>query len=290
MSNNKTKPADVAVDSLLNALDELESSGQVLSWVRDWVLTDPQNPVTGSKYHGFNTLRCALHNALGGYSENLFITRKGAVSAGGRIKDDEYARSLVLVRPNIIKVTDDDGTVRDQCIGWIYFRCWNIEQTEGVDRSKLKVQKSVAKGAKRKRNAEKTLARVGADIRYGGGVACYYPAKDYINVPKPEDFDSTEGFYATTFHEVVHWTGHESRLNRFKSGEYGKEAYAKEELVAEFGAFALCAVHGIKADEHNALAYIQGWKKRIRENPAGAVVTSVSSAQKAVRMILGVKG
>jgi len=290
MTNSKVKPADVAVDSLVKALDELESSGRIIKWVKDWVSTDPQNAGSGAKYHGFNTLRCALHNAIGGYDENLFLTQSGARSAGGTIIPEQYANSVVLVRPNIREVIDPDtGEKVSKYIGWIYFRAWNIAQTADVNRDKLKVEAVVAKGAKRKPNADKTISKTGAIITHGGNVAAYSPKKDAVNLPKTEHFKSTEGYYATAFHELVHWTGHESRENRFTADGFCTENYAREELTAEFGSFALCAVHGINASEENALAYIQGWKKRIKSEPSGAVVTSVSHAQKAVRRILGIK-
>jgi antirestriction protein ArdC len=285
MSN--IKPADVAVSNLIQGLDELEKSGGTLKWIRGWVNADPQNAGTGSTYHGFNSLRCSLHNAIHGYAENLFVTLKGCKDAGGRVTDDEFGKYLVLVRPNFRKYIDEDGDLAEKVIGWIYFKVWNIEQTQDCDRSKLKIPEQTATGAKRIRKADTVIKKTGAVIKYGGASAHYVPSKDIVCVPKPESFNGTGEFYATTFHELVHWTGHESREKRFKNEGFGTENYAREELVAEFGGFALCAVCGIDASEENALAYIQSWKKRIKSEPSNAVVTSVSQAQKAVRRILG---
>ena len=57
-----------------------------------------------------------------------------------------------------------------------------------------------------------------------------------IMLPVLEQFDSTEGYAETLFHELVHLTGHKSRLNREGVGCRG--SYAREELVAELGAHA----------------------------------------------------
>jgi len=52
---------------------------------------------------------------------------------------------------------------------------------------------------------------------------------------------ATETFYSTLFHEMAHWTGHPSRLNRELSNRFGDDAYAMEELIAELASAFLCA-------------------------------------------------
>src|SRR5690606_27438937 len=47
-----------------------------------------------------------------------------------------------------------------------------------------------------------------------GSAAFYRPSSDHITLPPRETFTSADGFYSTAFHEMVHSTGHESRLNR----------------------------------------------------------------------------
>jgi antirestriction protein ArdC len=42
-------------------------------------------------------------------------------------------------------------------------------------------------------------------------------------------------YYSTLFHELVHSTGHESRLNSSFGAHFGDELYSKEELVAGQG-------------------------------------------------------
>ena len=52
----------------------------------------------------------------------------------------------------------------------------------------------------------------------------------------------------TLFHELVHSTGHKSRLHREQFDNpvrFGAESYSKEELVAELGSSMLCGVSGI---------------------------------------------
>jgi antirestriction protein ArdC len=68
-------------------------------------------------------------------------------------------------------------------------------------------------------------------------------------MPQFETFRDAESFYAILAHELMHWTKHESRLDRdFGRKRWGDEGYAIEGLVAELGAAFLCADLGLAAD------------------------------------------
>ena len=56
--------------------------------------------------------------------------------------------------------------------------------------------------------AELLIDASGADIRHGGSKAFYTPGDDYIQLPPRATFAHASGYYATTLHELVHWTGH----------------------------------------------------------------------------------
>ena len=107
-----------------------------------------------------------------------------------------------------------------------------------------------------------------------------------------ESFDAGEFYYAVLFHELTHWTGHESRLNREgigdQVGSFGGHLYSKEELVAEMGASYLANLAGIEKREtvENAAAYIQGWLAKLR-NDKRFVIGAANLAQKAVDFMLG---
>ena len=52
------------------------------------------------------------------------------------------------------------------------------------------------------------------------GFGYYYkPSEDRIQLVTPEQFRS-EGYYATALHELAHWIGHKSRLDRDLKGRY----------------------------------------------------------------------
>ena len=79
--------------------------------------------------------------------------------------------------------------------------------------------------------------------------ALYIPVIDIMSMPNPGCFENSEFYYSVFFHELIHSTGHKSRLDRppinipipFNSSEF-----AKEELIAELGSAMLCGYAGIK--------------------------------------------
>jgi antirestriction protein ArdC len=128
------------------------------------------------------------------------------------------------------------------------------------------------------------------EITHGHARASYSPRRDIVGMPKPAQFDRDEHYYATLFHELVHATGHEKRLNRVTLTEragFGSDPYCKEELIAEMGATFLCGYAEI-ADRtiQNSAAYIQGWLARLRADRT-LVVQAAAHAQRAADFILG---
>ena len=128
-------------------------------------------------------------------------------------------------------------------------------------------------------------------IRHDAPEAYYAPARDYVNLPRPETFDTPENYYAVAFHELTHATGHESRLNRpGVSGNtlaaFGSGDYSREELVAEMSSAYLCAEAGIESTLSNSAAYLKGWLEVLRGDTR-MIVTAASAAQRAADFVLG---
>ena len=104
-------------------------------------------------------------------------------------------------------------------------------------------------------------------IRPSKGDGVYHPACDFIVVAPPTAYKTPANFYSTLFHEMIHATSHKSRLNRKIGGAYGSSDYAKEELIAEFGASLLMTFtdSGIGQTFENSTSYVSGWASRIAE-------------------------
>jgi len=114
--------------------------------------------------------------------------------------------------------------------------------------------------------------------------AQFEPDRDIIQMPYMEQFESSERYYATLFHEMVHWTGHEKRLKR-AFGKRSTEEYAFEELVAELGSAFLCAHFQIPASLTSSSAYIVSWLKALQNNKS-YVLKAVGYAERAMNYLL----
>lgn len=120
--------------------------------------------------------------------------------------------------------------------------------------------------------------------------AYYSPTNDTVVVPLKEQYSMINEYYSTTYHELVHSSGHKTRLNRLQTGavaSFGSENYSKEELVAEIGSATLMSIAGIETAKtfRNSTAYIQNWLQVLR-NDNKFIVSASSKAEKAVNYIL----
>src|SRR5262249_25976732 len=126
------------------------------------------------------------------------------------------------------------------------------------------------------------IAATGASIveNYSADKAGYSDSSDCIVLPRFEMFRGKPEYCATLFHELIHWTGHASRLDRQLETRFGKLAYAAEELIAGLGAAFLCAEFSIDGFVPHA-AYIEHYLKLFEDDPK-AIFTTASKAQAAV--------
>ena len=120
--------------------------------------------------------------------------------------------------------------------------------------------------------ADRILERSGVDIVHGPVAEAYYLRRqDRIHLPDPGLFDSKENYYHTLLHELVHATGHESRMERETLIKYGAglEFRAREELYAEIGAMLVCTKLGLgyTPQHQNTPAYVEHWCDAIGSDP-----------------------
>jgi len=96
-----------------------------------------------------------------------------------------------------------------------------VDAAEGVASKGAEVELAAGEAlAVRLESAERFVAATGAVIVHGGDRAYYQPAEDRIQLPPVDQFRSSEGYYATALHELTHWSGHKSRLDRDLKGRY----------------------------------------------------------------------
>ena len=118
--------------------------------------------------------------------------------------------------------------------------------------------------------------------------AYYSPIQDMVHVPHKNQYQNINEYYSTTFHELIHSTGHKNRLNRIsKMARFGNEDYSKEELVAEIGSAGIMNILGIETPKtfKNSTAYIQNWIT-VLKNDVKMIVNASSQADKAIAYIM----
>jgi len=289
ISIQKPSPTDVYTVVTNRIIEHLEKG--VIPWQQPW--TDaglPKNLITGKNYRGVNVWLLASLN----YPQNYFLTFKQVKDLGGSVKKGEKSKEVIFWK--WIEKVDNDKNIEKDKIEKIpllrYYRVFNIDQCEGIP--KEKIPKPVERNNNPIESCEKIVDEMPKrpEIRHKEHRAYYQKIDDFINVPKIESFENSEGYYGTLFHELVHSTGHNERLNRNElvNGKgFKTENYAVEELTAEMGASYLKNYAGIPIEQlKNNAAYIQGWLERLRKDKKFIVYAS-SQAQKAVDFILNVR-
>ncbi|HLO77405.1 MAG TPA: zincin-like metallopeptidase domain-containing protein [Magnetospirillum sp.] len=250
-------------------------------------VTIPHNPVGRYGYRGINVLMLWASQQAGGFGTAEWATYRQWASAGAQVRKGEAGTLTVFYKPFEGKAHGEDdaeGEARPQVrlfarAGFVF----NAAQVDGYELRPTPPLPDIQRHAA----AEALVKASGALIHHGGPRACYIPSRDEIHLPPPGAFRNPEAYYGTTFHELLHWTGHESRCARDLRNRFGSEAYAAEELVAELGAAFLCAELGIEPEPRpDHACYIESWLK-VLENDSRAIFTAAAKASQAASILTG---
>lgn len=241
----------------------------------------PRNVKTQEFYHGINIPILWEVASRKGYSTNLWIGYDQARQLGGHVKKDEKGTHGIIYKPLV--VDDEEKEDGKRTIPMLKtFVVFNLDQIAGLDHLRPQPPKA-GEVFEPILVAEEILKKSGARIVEGGPRAFYQKLLDLITLPDRWRFKKAEDFYTTGLHELGHWTGHPSRLDREWGKRYGDNAYGFEELVAEMASAFLCSHLGLTGElQHEN--YIGSWLKILKEDYR-ALVKAASQAQKAFEYI-----
>lgn len=238
----------------------------------------PYNIHTGKSYSGGNIIMLWLDRLDSGYGTNGWLTFKQVAATNGSVRKGEHgSRCLFYERKEI--EDEESGETKLVPIAK-HFVVFNIDQVEGGDFALPTIPQFDLSN-----KAEQVIKATGVVIHERGSQAYYNVSEDIIVMPPKGAFNQTEEYYATFFHELAHWTGHKSRLNRRAVIEKFGDREAFEELVAELGSAFLCADLGITSNYVSHASYIGGWLKLLKTNDK-AIFIAASLASKAHKYIL----
>lgn len=273
-------------------IESLEAG--VVPWRKPWHSIGglSRNLNSNRPYRGVNVFLTALASMSAGYTDNRWATFNGIKRAGGFVRKGEKGTLVILWKP-IEKKDKQTGEVTDKFLMLKGYTVFNVEQAEWPNGAPKNGDETEERAHEANEIAETIITEYvengGPRMTRGGDSAHYSPVTDTVAVPRPEQFVDGEHFYGAAFHELVHSTGHESRLDRLTKSGFGSEPYAQEELVAELGASMIAAVAGTEVDPRESSAsYIANWL-RVLNDDKRFVVQAAAKAQRAADMILGTK-
>jgi len=269
----------IVTDTIIQKLEQ-----GVVPWHQTWNAV-PRNLFSHKPYRGINIFILAW----AGFESPYWATFRQVSEAGGHIKKGE--RGTAIVYWNFIqrKEAEDQETYVERKIPFMrYYTVFNADQCSLPDKTYIPTVEKIIDCEQVYHNMPDKPV-----IKHEGLLAFYNPASDEIFIPGIHSFDCPEAYYNGLFHEAVHATGHERRLNRegiTALASFGSETYSKEELIAELGASLLCCMTGIEAGTiDNSAAYMAGWLRKLSDDRS-LIINAASSAQKAVDYIMGFQG
>lgn len=262
---------DIYTDVTNQIIERLEA-GNVSPWQKPWVSYPDQNPLSGTIYKGINRLILGLSP----HSTNSWATYKQWSEKGYQVGKGQKGTRIVYFEA--IKRENDQGEEYSYPMlkSFVVFNADQLDADVKPFANPVTVHLSESH---RHAMADKFMRESGAVIL--PDTRAYFDfVNDRIGLPLFENFLTADGFYATALHELTHWTGHKTRLNRQFGERFGDNAYAFEELVAEIGSAFLCAQFGFSSELENHASYLHSWLKILRDDKK-AIFKAAALAQQA---------
>ncbi|HFG3220788.1 TPA: zincin-like metallopeptidase domain-containing protein [Escherichia coli] len=267
-------------------------------WQKPWQpgeLRLPYNPTTGKEYKGMNSMWLSMQ----GHADPRWMTYNQASAEGGQVRKGSKGTHIVYWkfseerkqtdeqgRPVIDPETGKQKTINVQLERPRSFMAvvFNASQIDGLPPLEAR---PLMPEPERHARAEAILANSGASIQHVPGDRAYYrPSTDSITLPERNQFPAADAYYATALHEVGHWTGHPSRLDRDLSHPFGSEGYAREELRAEIASLMLGERLDIGHDPGQHAAYVGSWIKALKEDPK-EIFRAAADAERIAGYVMG---
>lgn len=252
----------------------------------------PHNPITGKRYNGINVLQLMSE----GRQDTRWMTYKQAASEGWQVRKGEKGTPVQYWKfSDEVEKTDDSGNVLRNHKGEIeketvmldrprvfWATVFNAEQMDGVPE---RVRKEPSWD--RIERAESIIEASGMQVSHDQSDRAFYRVStDRVHMPGREQFPTADNYYATKLHEMGHWTGHPSRLDRpVGQNPFGSQEYAKEELRAEIASMIIGDELGIGHDPGLHASYVKSWIKALQDDPM-EIFRAAADAEKIQKFVM----
>jgi antirestriction protein ArdC len=277
-----------------------------LTWDKPWITLSidgkrPHNASSGRFYSGLNQILLSTRQMRSNYPYSGWMTFKQIQDEGGRVLADNRASPIfyykLMYSDNMgrnfepeqvlqMSLNEQQDLELKKHFLLLYYNVFNLAQTSGLSDAYYVLNESpILSEVEKDDTAENLITNTKARIIHMvANEACYNYVNDVIFLPERNQFRGTVPYYETTLHELAHWTGHKSRLDRNLKNVFGSEDYAKEELVAELCSAFLCADLGFSIGISNNAAYIQDWI-RVLKADSRYIFKAIRSAEDAASFI-----
>ena len=278
-SQTRTDIYQTVTDNIIAALE-----AGVKPWSCPWQRVPgmsglPSNFATGIAYSGMNIMLLWCSASKQGFGDSRWMTYKQTQAVGGQVRKGEHGTTAIFY--TTLEKENEDGDI-DQIPMLKTFNVFNVEQIDGLPLTTETV--SPAAIFDPLPEAANLFRKSGANIIEKGQNAFFRPSTDEVWLPERSLFADAANFYAIGLHELVHWSGAKSRMNREIKGKFGSEGYAFEELIAELGGAFLMADLGIVGEVQHE-SYIASWLKALK-NDKRYIFKAASAASKAHRYLM----
>jgi antirestriction protein ArdC len=276
MSTNSKEKRDYRQD-ITDEIIRLIETGTA-PWQRPWDSSQaarltgrPYNAATKRAYSGCNALFLMIKGkVLSADNDPRWCTFLQAKEQGWKIKKGAKGTTVEVWKYDEKSKVKNEETGEDETVSIrlpkpivFYHTVFHASQVEGIP---AYVPSKREEGWTPIEAAEAILKNSGAVIKHDDAQAYYKPFTDEIHLPPKGTFPMPEKYYQTALHELSHWTGHETRLNRQILNRFGTASYAKEELRAEMASLYIAMETGIPFDPHNSASYQASWLEALKND------------------------
>lgn len=309
-SNSKTSVSqpkdDKFICKILENLDKVNSA--------DWEqyanvqFQVPKNLFTKKEYQGFNTVALYIDTLINKFQTSYYATFNSISKAGGKLrkgakgtiieffsyifKHKENGKIFSYEQVSEMSSAERENIVKIACLrNYTVFNSEFIENIEDVNINIEDLQDEIHElDFQEQLNCEIFITKIITNgnlkmIRITSDTASYSPSRDCISIAEKKYFISEDKYYSTLFHEIIHWTGHESRLKRELKGHSNIKSYSFEELIAEMGSMLICLQLGITTEFINSVRYLKSWSVKNTENRIKNIKKAFVSSKKAKKFL-----
>ena len=251
------------------------------------------NPTTGKAYRGGNVIHLFAVAMSRGYDDPRWMTYRQAQEHDWQVRKGEKGtqiefwdvKRITIGEPETGAPDEEETPERRSRLIHRVYTVFNASQIDGVPAHRVKERTPFEVQTPARRSWP---APVQPSITTSSTGLSTTEAKTVSTSRSRDFFPDAAGYYGTALHELAHWTGHPSRLDRPTLNEsytFGDPTYAQEELRAELASVFLAAERGIPHQPERHAAYVANWIRALR-NDKNEIFRAAADAAKATDYLL----